>query len=40
MAAIRDQKLSVDDPLVKDILDAFDRANGGIHAGFRPAHAK
>jgi catalase len=40
MAANRDQKVSVDDPLVKDILDAFDHANGGIHAGFRPAHAK
>lgn len=40
MAANREQKVSVDDPLVKDILDAFDRANGGVHSGFRPAHAK
>ena len=23
-----------------EILDAFDKANRGIHAGFRPAHAK
>jgi catalase len=24
----------------REILDAFDAVNGGVHAGFRPAHAK
>jgi catalase len=26
--------------LSRDVLATFDRANGGVHAGFRPAHAK
>ena len=26
--------------LSREILDAFDAANGGVHPGFRPAHAK
>ncbi len=26
--------------LSQEVLDTFDKANGGIHAGFRPAHAK
>ena len=26
--------------LSRDVLNAFDRADGGIHPGFRPAHAK
>jgi catalase len=26
--------------LSRDVIAAFDKANGGIHAGFRPAHAK
>jgi catalase len=26
--------------LSRTIIDSFDKANGGIHAGFRPAHAK
>lgn len=26
--------------LSRDIIQAFDKANGGIHPGFRPAHAK
>jgi catalase len=26
--------------LSQDLLQAFDKVNGGIHAGFRPAHAK
>jgi catalase len=26
--------------LAQDVLSAFDEANGGVHAGFRPAHAK
>jgi catalase len=28
------------DALGREILDAFDAVNGGVHAGFRPAHAK
>jgi catalase len=26
--------------LSREVIDAFDTANGGVHAGFRPAHAK
>jgi len=26
--------------LSHDVIDAFDKANGGVHHGFRPAHAK
>src|SRR6267154_2606539 len=26
--------------LSKDVLQAFDNANGGVHQGFRPGHAK
>jgi catalase len=35
--------LTTDDSLLKlsrDVVEAFDQANGGVHAGFRPAHAK
>jgi catalase len=28
------------DPLTSDLLQAFDTVNGGIHPGYRPAHAK
>jgi catalase len=27
-------------PLIRDVIQAFDDVNGGVHAGFRPAHAK
>ncbi|MBI1353707.1 MAG: catalase [Acidobacteria bacterium] len=27
-------------PLSQQVIEAFDKVNGGIHAGFRPAHAK
>jgi catalase len=26
--------------LSRVVIEAFDKANGGVHAGFRPAHAK
>jgi catalase len=26
--------------LSRETIETFDNANGGIHAGFRPAHAK
>jgi len=26
--------------LSHDVIEGFDKANGGVHAGFRPAHAK
>src|SRR6516162_9444358 len=35
--------LTTDDKLLalsRSVLQAFDKANGGIHPGFRPAHAK
>src|SRR5262245_11649272 len=35
--------LSTDEKMLKlsrDVIEAFDKANGGVHAGFRPAHAK
>jgi catalase len=35
--------LSTDEKLLqlsRDVIDAFDKADGGVHAGFRPAHAK
>ena len=35
--------LSTDEKLLtlsRDVIAAFDKANGGIHPGFRPAHAK
>jgi len=35
--------LSTDDKLLalsRDVIAGFDKANGGVHAGFRPAHAK
>ena len=28
------------DPLSRDLLQAFDTVNGGVHEGYRPAHAK
>ncbi len=28
------------DAVCREVLDAFDAVNGGVHAGFRPAHAK
>jgi catalase len=37
MPLTTDEKLLA---LSREILDAFDKANRGIHAGFRPAHAK
>src|SRR5262249_35790130 len=30
----------IDPTLAKDLLDAVDAAAGGVHGGFRPAHAK
>lgn len=27
-------------PLIKDIIQAFEPVNGGVHSGYRPAHAK
>lgn len=33
------QKIELTAPLIQDLLDAFDALNG-LHAGFRPAHAK
>src|SRR5689334_877312 len=35
--------LTTDETLLKlsrDVVAAFDQANGGVHSGFRPAHAK
>ena len=35
--------LSTDEKVLKlsrDVIEGFDKANGGIHPGFRPAHAK
>jgi catalase len=35
--------LSTDEKLLqlsRDVIDAFDKADGGVHPGFRPAHAK
>ena len=35
--------LSTDENLLKlsrDVIAGFDKANGGVHPGFRPAHAK
>jgi len=35
--------LTTDEKLLKlsrDVLDTFDKVNGGVHSGFRPAHAK
>ena len=35
--------LSTDEKMLqlsRDVIDAFDKADGGVHAGFRPAHAK
>jgi catalase len=26
--------------LSRNVIEAFDKADGGIHPGFRPAHAK
>ena len=37
MPLTTDEKLLI---LSRDIIKGFDRANGGIHPGFRPAHAK
>jgi catalase len=37
MPLTTDQKLLT---LSHDVVEAFDQVNGGIHAGFRPAHAK
>jgi len=33
----KDEQLAA---LSRDVLNAFDAVNGGVHAGFRPAHAK
>src|SRR3954447_13944600 len=30
----------LDDPLVTDLLAVLDQLAGGVHSGFRPAHAK
>ena len=27
-------------PLIKDVIQTFDQLNGGVHTGYRPAHAK
>ena len=35
--------LSTDEKMLqlsRDVIDAFDKVDGGVHAGFRPAHAK
>ena len=35
--------LTTDDKLMalsREVIAAFDKVNGGIHPGFRPAHAK
>ena len=37
MPLTTDQKMLA---LSRDVIQAFDKANGGIHPGFRPAHAK
>jgi catalase len=37
MPLTKDEKLMI---LSHDIIEGFDKANGGIHPGFRPAHAK
>jgi catalase len=37
MPLTTDEKLLA---LSREVIDGFDAANGGIHAGFRPAHAK
>ena len=37
MPLTTDQKLLT---ISHDIIEAFDKANGGVHRGFRPAHAK
>jgi catalase len=37
MPLTTDQKLLT---LSHNVVEAFDKANGGVHAGFRPAHAK
>ncbi|MGH7091859.1 MAG: hypothetical protein ACREFQ_23475, partial [Stellaceae bacterium] len=39
----RAMPLSTDEKLLalsRDVIEGFDRANGGVHPGFRPAHAK
>src|SRR5262249_46585952 len=38
-----DMPLTTDEKMLKlsrDVIEAFDKANRGVHAGFRPAHAK
>ena len=37
MPLTTDEKLLT---LSRDIIEGFDKADGGIHPGFRPAHAK
>ncbi len=37
MSLTRDEKMLA---LSRDVIQAFDKADGGIHPGFRPAHAK
>lgn len=37
MPLTTDQKLLA---LTREVIDTFDKINGGVHAGFRPAHAK
>lgn len=37
MPLTTDEKLMA---LSREVIDAFDKANGGVHPGFRPAHAK
>jgi catalase len=33
-------KTALVDPLTRDLIQAFDTINGGVHPGYRPAHAK
>lgn len=33
-------KTALVDPLTRELLEAFDTVNGGVHPGYRPAHAK
>jgi catalase len=37
MPLTTDEKLSA---LSRDVIAAFDKVDGGVHPGFRPAHAK
>jgi catalase len=37
MPLTTDEKLLA---LSREVIEMFDKANGGVHPGFRPAHAK